>query len=322
MKLLRRFENGLSPDAASAALGEMESTLRALPRNEAVEALLAFLDNGTNAATGLVFKLGPGGNLSGAPTLRVWALDQLGRLDATAAANYSSRIYARRDSADEWAVALRNDWREAAPAGRIEPVRARVLELLANEEWSKQPSVGFLEALDVGVATMAWEAVPRLEQWLDPAQPKALRAGAWIALDRLTMEVPSDFIPTLVQHRQWLASQPLLRAGLVARADLRVDRERNAVEAYLQRDDVIKTEGQRFFELLPNVSATVSHNLVTTARPLSPAQAAHLDRAALAGVREWRSQPSYSRWIAELTAAEARLAAAVASAVRGGYLQL
>ena len=321
MKLLRRLESGLSLAAANAALAEMESVLRALPRNEAVEALIAFLDNGANAATGLVFKLGPGGNLSGAPTLRVWALDQLGRLDPTAAANYASRIYARHDSADEWAVALRNDWRVAAPAGRIEPVRARVLQLLADTAWAKQPSIGFLEAFDVVVATMAWEAVPRLEQWLDPAQPQSLRAGAWIALDRLTMEVPSDFLPALVQNRAWLASQPLLRAGLVARADLRVESQRQAVETYLQRDDVTKPEGKRFLELLPNVSGTVSHNLVTTVRIASPAQAAKLDQVSLASVRAWRSQTRFTRWNGELAAAETRLAESVASAVRGGYLQ-
>jgi hypothetical protein len=321
MMVLDRLKSGLAPDAAVAALGEMEGALRALPRDEAVAALIAFLDSGADAATGLDFKLGSGGILARAPTLRVWALDHLGRIDAAVAASYAARIYARHDSADEWAVALRNDWRVAAPAGRIEPVRARVLELLADEAWAKQPSVGFLEAFDVAVATMAWEAVPRLEQWLGLAQPKALRAGAWIAFDRLTMEVPSDFLPTLVQRREWLASQPLLRAGLVARADLRVERERQAVETYLQRDDVSTLEGKRFLELLPNVSATVSHNLVTPARITSPAQAASRDQASLSSVRDWRGKPRFSRWNDELAAAETRLAEAVASAVRGGYLQ-
>ena len=42
--------------------------------------------------------------------------------DVAAAADYAAQNYARHDSADEWAVALRNDWREAAPAGRIEAV--------------------------------------------------------------------------------------------------------------------------------------------------------------------------------------------------------
>ena len=320
-KLEQRFAILPSSDDAHSTVAEMNNALLAAPRIEAVAALLVLLDSGADAPTGLIFKVGLGGDLVGAPTLRVWMLDQLGRLDVAAAARYAARIYARHDSADEWAVALRNDWREAAPAGRIEAVRARALELLADMEWAKQPSIGFLEALDVTVATMAWEAVPRLEQWLDPAQPKALRLGAWVALDRLTMEVPQDFLPVLVQHREWLASQPLLRAGLMARADLGAARERQAAETYLQRDDITTPEGNRFFELLPNVSATVSHNLVTTARAPTPQQAARLDQAALAGVREWRAQRRFSRWNVDLTTAELRLAESVASAVRGGYLQ-
>ena len=317
----QRFAVGVPLSDSSDIIAEMTKTLHVASHAEAVAALVALLDSGADAPTGLVFKVGPGGDLAGAPTLRVWMLDQLGRLDVTAAASYAARIYSRHDSADEWAVALRNDWREAAPAGRIESVRARALELLAETEWAKQPSIGFLEALDISVATMAWEAVPRLEQWLDSAQPQALRAGAWVALDRLTMEVPEDFLPTLMQHREWLSSQPLLRAGLMARADLGAERERDAVETYLQRDDVTTTEGSRFFELLPNVSATVSHNLVTTSRTPTPQQAALLDQAALAGVRDWRAQPRFQRWNAELAATEIRLVESVASAVRGGYLR-
>jgi hypothetical protein len=320
-ELRGRLASGSSLPNVRGILAEMAKTLDGASRAEAVAALLTVLDSGSDAPTGLAFKVGPSGNLLGAPTLRVWMLDQLSRLDVAAAASYAVRIYARHDSADEWAIALRNDWRAAAPAGRIEAVRARALELIADAEWARQPTVGFLEALDLSVATMAWEAVPRLEQWLGPAQPKALRAGAWIALDRLTMEVPSDFLPTLAQHHEWLASQPMLRAGLMARADLGADRERQAAETYLQRADVAEMEGKRFFELLPNVSATVSYNLVTTARTPSPPQAARLDQAALAGVREWRAQPRFSRWNVELAATEVRLAESVASAVRGGYLQ-
>jgi hypothetical protein len=200
-------------------------------------------------------------------------------------------------------------------------VRARVLELLADDAWARQPSNGFLEAFDVSVATLAWEAVPRFEQWLDPAQPEALRMGAWLALDRLTMEVPADFLPTLVQHRDWLKSQPSLRAGLVARADLTSDRERQAVETYLQRTDVTPKEGRRFFELLPNVSATVSYNLVTSARTPTAARAARLDQAALATVRTWRGESRFARWNADLALAETRLTGSVTSAVRGGFLQ-
>ena len=319
-QLQQRLASGSATDPG-VLLAELEKALHAVPKSEAVAALIALLDSGLDAKTGLKFKVGPGGNLGGAPTLRVWMLDQLGRLDAAAAADYAGHIYARHDSADEWAIALRNDWREAAPTGRIGPVRARALELINDTEWAKEPSVGFLQALDLSVATMAWEAVPTLEKWLGPSQPTALRGGAWIALDRLTMEVPADFLPVLAQHRDWLTSQPMMRAGLMARADLAAESERKAVETYVLRDDVAATERERFFELLPNVSATVSYNLVTTARTPTPHQAARLDQAALAGVREWRAQQRFARLNSELITAETRLSESVASAVRGGYLQ-
>ena len=319
--LPQRLAEGLSRDEVTAILDRAAAALLEVPRADAVAALIAFLDRGTNAQTGLMFQVESGGKLRSAPSLRVWALDQLGRLDVVSAADYSARIYSNHDSADEWAVALRNQWRQAAPSGQIEPVRRRVLELISDAGWASVPSVGFLEALDLSVATLAWEAVPSFERWLDSSQPTALRGGAWVALDRLTMEVPGDFLPLLVERKEWLRSQPLLRAGLVARADLSVARERMAVERYLQRDDVATSEGKRFLELLPNVSATVSHNLVTTARTPTPQQAARLDRAALAGVREWREQSKFERWAEEFVAAEIRLSESVASAVRGGYLQ-
>ncbi len=318
--LPQRFAAGLSQDEVTALLERTATALLEGPRSDAVAALLAFLDRGSNASTGLIFKVESGGKLRSAPSLRVWALDQLGRLDVGSAADYSARIYASHDSADEWAVALRNHWREAAPSGQIEPVRRRVLELISDVGWASDPSVGFLEALDLSVATLAWEAVPSFERWLDSSQPAALRGGAWVALDRLTMEVPGDFLPLLVERKEWLRTQPLLRAGLVARADLSVKRERMAVESYLQRDDIAHTEGKRFLELLPNVSATVSYNLATKARTPTPQHAARLDRAALAGVREWLGQNRFSRWSGEFVAAEARLSESVASAVRGGFL--
>lgn len=320
MDLRRRLASGLSPEDARRAFAEMSASLLATPKKEAMAALLFVLERGDDIVTGLPFKIGMGGNLTEAPTLRVWMLDQLGRLDAETAGDYAATIYARHDSADEWAVALRNDWRQAAPTGRIEAVRARALELLANEQWARQPSVGFLEALDISVATLTWEAVPQFERWLDPAESRALRAGAWIALDRLMMEVPEDFLPALVQNHQWLGSQPFLRAGLVARADLGSERQRRAVEVYLNRDDVGDLETKRFFELVPNAGATVSYNLVTTSRTPRPQRVAELDRMALATVREWRAKAKFPQWDLELTAAELRLSESVASAIRGGYL--
>jgi len=309
-----------TPDRKAEALNKIGREIEAVTTDELVAALRAMLDRGVDADTGLAFKIGPGGNLTGSPTLRVWMLDLLGRLDPAAAADYAATIYARSSSADEWAIALRNDWRVAASQGKIEGPRTRVLELLHNEAWAREPSPGFLEAFDLCIASLAWEALPQFEAWLAPGQPKALRNGAWIALDRLAMEGPTDFLPALATHDNWLSTQPAMRAGLMARANVAAPVERAAVESYLRRSDLAAAEGRRFFELLPNVSATVSYNLVTTARTPTPQFAALMDRATLSAVREWRGDPRFARWSTDLTAAEERLRESVASAVRGGYL--
>ncbi|MEY3607835.1 MAG: hypothetical protein RLZZ447_623 [Verrucomicrobiota bacterium] len=310
---------GVSPAEAARLLDAAASQLRVSPRAAAVAALLAQLEARVDAATGLRFKVGPGGNLAAAPTFRVWLLDQLGQIDPSVGGSYAAQIYARRDSADEWALALRNDWRASASAGRIAPVRDRALELLHDPNWARQASPGFLEAFDLAVATLAWEAVPQLEQMLDPVRDAALRRAAWVALDRLSLEAPTDFLPTLAQRVDWLQSQPLVRAGLFARADLDDRREREAVEKYLARADVSTEEGTRFFELLPNVNATISHNLATAVRAPSLHQAARLDRAALSLLPAWRTRPEFARWNAAMLAAEQRIGEAVASAVRGGF---
>src|SRR5829696_8400701 len=80
-ELPQRFAAGTSKSDASGVLAEMAKALQAAPHAEAVAALIALLDSGADAATGLLFKIGSRGDLAGAPTLRVWMLDQLGRLD-------------------------------------------------------------------------------------------------------------------------------------------------------------------------------------------------------------------------------------------------
>jgi hypothetical protein len=319
--LVSRGRGGLvDPRAIAAALAGLSARLDALGPTAAVAALIAALERRVDWPTGLAFRVGAGGNLEAAPTLRVWLLDQLGRRDGAAAAGYAARIYAAHDSADEWAVALRDDWRAAGRNGRLGEVRGRVLELLAEPAWSAQPSIGFLEAFDVGVAALAWEAVPRWESWLGPDRPPALRHAAWIALDRLTQEVPEDLLPRLAAGTAWLDSQPMLRAGLLARADLASPAQRAAVERYLSNTAITEAEGRRFLELVPNVSGTVAHTLVTANRLPSPAVAALRDRTALAVLAGWTADPQMARWAEPLTGARVRLTAQVQAAVQGGYL--
>jgi len=301
-----------------SVLSEFESKLRELSAAEAVQMLVRALNDGRDFETGLSFKIGPGGNLETAPTFRVWMLDRLGRQDPAAAAVYSQRIYQAGTSPDEWALALRNDYRNGATSGGLDVVRTRMLEMLERPDWATSPSIGFLEALDIGVATVAWETMPRLEEWLRDPQFK-LRAAASLAIDRMAMEAPIDFIPAMMSQN-WLDKQPLLRPTVVARANLAREEERLVVEAYLIRPDLSLTEGERYFAIVPNVTASFSYNLVSTPRVPTVRQVAQLDQASLDVVREWRYNPKLAKWSAHLANAELRLLESVSSAKRAGYL--
>lgn len=79
-----------------------------MPKEAAVSAIRQYLDSKADATTHLGFKVGGGGWLDEAPTLRTFLLDELARLDPAAAADYARVILGGMDSPDEWAVALRD----------------------------------------------------------------------------------------------------------------------------------------------------------------------------------------------------------------------
>lgn len=317
---LRRLKDGLGAAEARTLLTEAAQRLAVRPRIEAAQGLRTALDAGADARTGLSFAVGAGGRLSETSSWRVWLLDQLGLLDPAAAAAYSARVYARADSPDEWAVALRNEWNGSEAANRIESVRRRALEALERTDWMRDPSGGFLETCDFLVATVAWEALPLFESWLGAAERPVLVRAAVMALDRLALEAPEDFLGVLAQRSQILDTYPAIRASLFARADPASPGQRAAVEGYLLRPGLSGEEGRRFFAAFPHVSTDLSHNLATPPRFISPQRAAQLDRDALAAVQRWRQTPAFSRWMPDLSAAAARLSEHVASAKRGGLL--
>lgn len=301
-------------------LAQLRDELLSAPSALVVAALIAELRSGVDLPTGLDFRVGAKGNLATWPTWRTWLLDVLGQIDSAAAAAHSAEVYARRNSADEWSLAMRNEWRGLDPAQRTTAVRERARELVFADDWVQRPTMGFLEGVDASVATLAWEFLPRFEAWLGPESSPALRQAGWIALEKLALENPADLLPALAANASWLSSQPLLRAGLMARANVGDERQKQAVEAYLSRPDLAAVEAEKFFSLYPNVNAPVAHTLMSTLRTTSLAEAAHLDLAALAKVREWRARADYVRWSAALAATETRLAESVAAAVRGGIL--
>ena len=134
----------ITKDAAASRqrLAELSQWLATLPPKEAAAAIRQFLDSKADAPTGQGFKIGANGALSSAPTLRVFLLDQLGRLDPAAAADYAKVILASKDSPDEWAVALRNlAWGDTSDDGRA-LLEQKTSEMLQYEPWQQNPSAG------------------------------------------------------------------------------------------------------------------------------------------------------------------------------------
>jgi len=89
-----------TPDAKTARqqLSELCGILSAVPTNAAVAAIRQFLDSKADSLTHLGFKVASTGFLNDAPTMRTFLLDELARLDPTAAAEYAKVVLASKDS--------------------------------------------------------------------------------------------------------------------------------------------------------------------------------------------------------------------------------
>ena len=170
---------------AASALDELRKTLPALKSEEAVKRILALLESGTDASTGLGFTLQRDGFLAEAPTLRVFLLDYLAQVDRASAADYAEKILADMDSPDEWAVALRNHAAgRDTPAGRAF-IEDKMRAMLQHEQWQAQASAGFLEAFDVAVWLGGTNLMPALTTLVRQQDNRAVAHASYLALDRL-----------------------------------------------------------------------------------------------------------------------------------------
>ena len=112
--LLQRLAANLGDHRTEKGRSEMaglHGQLQKLSRGEAVRQLLAF-GFGGGRRHGLALRGGAGRAADQAPTLRVAALDWLGEFDPAAAADMARQIFTSSGSADEWALALRNYYRQ------------------------------------------------------------------------------------------------------------------------------------------------------------------------------------------------------------------
>lgn len=251
--------------------GELDAFRRALltaePR-EALAAILAFLATGQDARTGESFEVAKGGELSGAPTFRVLLLDILGRICRGTGSDesevFSRSLLARKTSADEWAVALRNiAW--SSPDDRVF-LAGKMREMIAYQPWRQQPSAGFFEAFDVIVFTREGKFVAELGEMAN-SEDDALKRAAAVALDRLSEMAPLDVMTYLNAHPTEFANKPYLRADYYSKADLSQSAQRQAVEAYLARPDVSATEKEKLLAVFASPGTFAGENLLTSPPP-------------------------------------------------------
>lgn len=282
------------PEEGAEILAELRRRLLALSPDEAVAALLDFLNGGEDASTGLGFTLVEGGRLDAAPTLRVALLDLLGQMDVRAGADYAKVILARPDSADEWAVALRNySW--TGDSTRTDPyLRGKVSELVRNKQWASDPSPGYLEAFDMAVYTRDYGLLPDFDRNVNQIGMVSLRMASFMVVDKLVVEDPQGAFRQLEDNRALFSGQPLVRGGLYARADVRDPVQRQSVEAYLLRTDLSPAEIDKFAALFPNVSQSVGDYLVTKNQIKKLPAMADLDEASLQVVQQWMKDPRFA----------------------------
>ena len=289
------------------SLARLNETLAAGRRDPGagIAAIVAFLRTGEDAPTGKGFVVKQGGVLAEATTLRVYLMDWLGQLaresgDSAAALQMAREILGSFQSADEWAVSLRNvAWLDPASRGYL---GERAVAMLAHPAWQQRPTTGMLEAFDIIVHAEALAALPALDDFISRGNNPSLARASGVALHRLAGESPLALASLLNARPELLSAIPLERAGLMAQADLGEPEQLRQMEAYLLRPDVDAREREKFLRSLIQSGTFVSHNLVTPYRtPETPAEARARLEVLTRTLNGWLRDPRFGAFTGELT---------------------
>lgn len=308
---LRSAANSLAAaattDAKREALARLREVLATGATNEITAAIRRFLDSKTDAATGLGFKLAGKGSLAEVPTLRTFLLDQLAQFDPAAAAAYAREILNTSSSPDEWAVALRNLARgDTTPEART-LLTTKTGELLRNESWQQDPSVGYLEAFDTAVYLGGTNLLSPLSDLVRRKDNQAVAHAAFLTLDRLAINQPVETLAALAQHPEWMTGREETRANYFARADVGDAPQRTLVEAYLLGAARSPAELQAFAGVFPNANFMISHNLLTENVTLDGVTLRQRDQTSLEVVTQWLADPRFETIRQSLTKIQQRL---------------
>jgi len=288
-------------------LAELRQRLEALSATERRQLLEDFFTTQRDADLGGEFKLGAEGGLTASPTLRVWLLNELIRLDVVGAAELGRQVLAEMGSPDEWAVALRavalGD--KSEDARRL--LRDKALLLLSHSPWQQQPTSGYLNAFDVAVHLKDQAFAPALSGLLRQTNQPALAHAAFLALDRLTLAAPVEFLGALQALPAEFEGREAARACFFARADATHPAQRELLEQYLLTPGRSAEEWSAFAAMFPNANQFLSHNLLTRQSVPDGVVLSRRDIATAGVVRQWLADPRFTKHEAHLRMLEARL---------------
>ncbi len=298
-----------SPDAKTARqhLAELRAALAAMPTNAAVAVVRQFLDSKADAPTHLGFKVAANGLLDDAPTLRTFLLDELGRLDPAAAADYSRVILAAKDSPDEWAIALRNLANGDSTSDGRTLLQQKAGELLQYEPWQQNPTTGYLESFDVAVYLGGTSLMPTLSDLVRKQDNPGIAHAAYLALDRLVISSPTAALTALDADPDLMQGRELTRANYFARADVRDPQQRQVLENYLLNPSIGPAELDTFAGVYPNANYMISANLLTPTPTPDRASLTSRDAESLAVAQQWLADPRFANLTPVLQKMTARL---------------
>jgi hypothetical protein len=281
--------------AAQPQLTELRATLLALPTNEAVAEIRRFLDSKADAPTHLGFKIGRTGLLDEAPTLRTFLLDEMARLDPSAAGEYAKVILDSKDSPDEWAVALRNLARGDPSAEGRALLEEKAGELLRHEPWQREPSVGYLEAFDTAVFVGGTNLMTALADLVRRKDNQAVAHASFLTLDRLVINDSVATLTALQAAPDWMEGREETRANYFARGDVRDPEQRQILENYLADPQLSPAELDAFAGKFPNANFMISANLLTQNQTLDRAALVGRDVESLRVVQQWLADPRFAK---------------------------
>jgi len=304
---LRQFSHATQDTPPAARMAELRAALAAVPKDQAVAQIRRFLDSKEDASTGQGFKISGSGFLDEAPTLRAFLLDYLGRTDPAAAAEYARVILASPDSADEWALALRNLARgDESPAGRA-LLDQKTSELLRNQAWQQSASVGYLEAFDAAVFLGTTNLVPPLADLVRNKENPATGHAAYLAMDRMVINNPTTMLNALEANPDLMQGREQTRANYFARADVRDPQQKQVIENYLLDPRINVAELQQFAGLYPSANYMISHNLLTPTPTPDHAALTSRDAESLRVVNEWLADDRFEKVRPQLQKMKSRL---------------